>query len=121
MTPLCLLAGGKAVVLGLGFTLGWIHSVEHTGWRETWAAAPGGMVLTLAQVRGSGAGMDPGPGARLVDGGWWVWQPDLPVQPELRLAASGATGAGWEVCGDAGCRVVGATPGAPVRIAPCGS
>lgn len=116
----CLAFGGGVLHLAAAvFTLGWTHSVEHTGWQETWEVTKAGLVLREARVRGSGAGMDPGPGARL-EGGWWVWVPDLPPQPALMLAASGATGAGWRLCSAGTCHDVGAVPGAPVRVAPCG-
>jgi len=74
--------------------------------------------LVEARVRGSGAGMDPGAGARL-EGGWWVWMPDLPPVPELVLAMSGSSGGGWTLCGEGGCREFGAEPGEPVVLAPC--
>jgi hypothetical protein len=116
----CLMVGATALQLAAAtFTLSWTHSVERTGWHETWEVGTAGLVLREARVRGSGAGMDPGPGARL-EGGWWVWLPDLPPQPALVLAASGATGAGWVLCADGTCHEVGAAPGAGLRIAPCG-
>ena len=91
---LCVVTGGKVLTLAVtAFTLSWTHSVEKTGWQEDWQLAGQGLQLREARVKGSGAGMDPGEDAVLKDG-WWVWQPDLPVQTELRLAASGATGAG---------------------------
>ena len=48
--------------------------------------------------QGSGAGMEPPEGAVLKDG-WWVYAPELPPQATLVLAASGATGEGWTLCG----------------------
>lgn len=115
----CLLIAGKPLMLaGAVFSLGWTHSVEKTGWEERWRLAPEGLVLEEARVRGSGAGMDPGPGARLVDG-WWVWAPDLAVQRQITLAASGATGAGWQLCADGVCRELGAEPGLALTLAPC--
>jgi hypothetical protein len=117
---LCLIAGGKATAIAAtAFTLAWQHSVERTVWSETWRVAPEGLMLVEARVRGSGAGMDPGPGARLVDG-WWVWAPDRPPLPELRLAASGATGGGWRLCAAGACRELAAGAGAPVVLRPCG-
>ncbi|MFV0299313.1 MAG: DUF1850 domain-containing protein [Paracoccus sp. (in: a-proteobacteria)] len=119
----CLMAGTLALTLaGDSFVLEWTHSVEKTAWRENWAIREGGLLLTGAAVKGSGAGMEPGPGAVLKDG-WWVWRPDLPPQPRLTLAASGATGGGWRLCaaglpgGD--CVELGAAAGQPVTLRPC--
>lgn len=120
MSATCLLVGATALTLASGgFELSWTHSVERTGWRESWRVEPGGLRLSEAAVKGSGAGMDPGPGARL-ERGWWVWRPDLPPVPALALAASGATGGGWRLCDGATCHEIGADPGAVIRIAPCG-
>lgn len=119
MSALCILAGGKTLTLVIAaFTLSWTHSVEKTAWQESWALTPEGLVLTEARVKGSGAGMDPGEGAREVDG-WWVWQPAAPPIPELLLASSGATVSGWQLCTAQGCIELGAQAGAPVVIAPC--
>ncbi|TRW96204.1 DUF1850 domain-containing protein [Paracoccus sp. M683] len=123
----CLLAGALTLALsGPGFTLEWTHSVERTGWREAWAIRDGALVLTEAAVKGSGAGMDPGPGAVLRNG-WWVWRPDLPPQPQLLIAASGATGGGWRLCDmtpalttDArNCTELGVAADQPQRLSPC--
>lgn len=111
------MAGAMALAVGSGFTLGWTHSVEHVEWRESWRADHGALHLVEARVRGSGAGMEPGDGA-VRRGGWWVWNPGLRV-PELRLAASGATQAGWRLCTDSGCRELGAAPGKAVVLRPC--
>ncbi|MFZ5751393.1 MAG: DUF1850 domain-containing protein [Pseudomonadota bacterium] len=119
MSGACLSVGALALHLATGaFTLEWTHSVERIPWREEWRVEAGGLRLVRAAVRGSGAGMEPGEGARLV-GGWWVWEPDRPPVPELDLAASGATGAGWRLCADGACRELGAAAGAAIRIAPC--
>ena len=115
----CLMIGALAVTLATGeFTLEWQHSVEKTGWRETWAVDGDRLRLTEAAVQGSGAGMDPGDGA-VLRGDWWVWTPTLPPVPQLLLGASGATGGGWRLCADGTCQVVGADPSPPVRLAPC--
>lgn len=114
----CLIAGG--VVLSLtspGFSLHWTHSVEKVEWVEDWRILPDGLQLAQARVKGSGAGMEPGADAALTDG-WWVWSPDTEV-PELRLAASGATGAGWRLCDGPACRELGAAPGEVIVIKPC--
>lgn len=116
----CLLAGALMLALpGDGFSLEWEHSVEKTLWREEWQIADGALHLTRAAIKGSGAGMEPGPDARLQDG-WWVWQPDLPALHQLTLAASGATRGGWTLCAGDQCRNIGAEPGQPLTLAPCG-
>ena len=115
----CLLIGATTLMLSSPeFELSWRHSVEKTEWRESWVIASGALHLTEAAVKGSGAGMDPGPGARLEDG-WWVWVPDLPPVPGLTLAASGSTGGGWRLCDGATCHEIGAGPGAPITLSPC--
>lgn len=116
---LCVIAGGQTTVMAVAaFTLAWTHSVEKTGWRESWAITPAGLELREAAVRGSGAGMDPGEGARL-DDGWWVWVPNLPPQPHILLAASGATVSGWTLCAGGRCETLGRTAGGPIELLPC--
>lgn len=116
---LCILAAGHTTALAVSaFTLGWQHSVEHTAWSESWRVGPDGLTVTEARVKGSGAGMDPGPGAQLRDG-WWVWTPRIPPLPAITLAASGATGDGWHLCHAQGCLTLGAAPGDPVTLKPC--
>ncbi|WP_412049360.1 DUF1850 domain-containing protein [Hoeflea sp. Naph1] len=116
---LCVSAGGKALVIAATlFNLSWTHSVEKTEWREGWRVTPAGLELVEARVKGSGAGMDPGEGARLEDG-WWIWAPELPAVPELVLAASGATVSAWTLCHAGGCVILGGAAGEPIRIAPC--
>lgn len=116
---LCILAGGKAITLAVGlFTLSWMHSVEKTEWRENWSVTPAGLVLTEARVKGSGAGMEPGEGARL-EYGWWVWRPQLPAQKQLRLAASGATVSAWTLCAQDRCLALGSTSGPAAVLRPC--
>jgi hypothetical protein len=119
MSGVCILAAGKTLALAAtAFTLSWTHSVEKTEWREAWALTPAGFELTQARVKGSGAGMDPGPGATEQDG-WWIWQPKTPPVPQLVLAASGATVSPWTLCTDQRCLDLGAQAGDPVVIAPC--
>ena len=116
---LCL-AGAETLRLAVtAFTLAWTHSVEHVRWQEDWLVTPAGLELVAARVEGSGAGMEPGEGARRI-GGWWAWPVDRPPQRELVLAASGATGGGWTLCAAGGCREIGATPGAPLSLTACG-
>jgi len=117
----CLMAGALALALAPGghFTLEWIHSVEKEGWREEWQVTDAGLVNTLAAVKGSGAGMEPGEGGHW-DGDWWVWEPHTRPIPRLVLASSGATVSGWQLCG-ADCVTLGAEGGEPIVLAPCAS
>lgn len=119
MSTSCLVIGATVLSLtGSGFDLSWTHSVEKTEWRESWEIGTDGLRLTEAAVKGSGAGMDPGAGARLEDG-WWIWTPSLPPVPSLKLAASGTTEGGWKLCDRTTCRQIGATPGSALTLAPC--
>ena len=119
MSAACLLVGATALSLASGgFDLSWTHSVEKTGWREHWVVEGRALRLTEAAVKGSGAGMEPGPEARLEDG-WWVWTPEMPAVPELVLASSGATVSAWRLCHDAECMELGAMAQEPIRIKPC--
>ena len=119
MSALCVLAGGKTITIAASiFSLAWTHSVEKTEWREDWLVKDRTLVLRTAWVKGSGAGMDPGEGAKLKER-WWVWQPDVMPVPELVLAASGETVSAWSLCHDGGCLELGASAGAPVVIRPC--
>lgn len=100
----CLAAGGVVKALQIAaFTLAWTHSVEKTAWQEDWIVTGQGLRLAEARIKGSGAGMDPPPEARLTDG-WWRWQPDRPPLAEIVLANSGAAGE-WRICTDA-CRTL---------------
>lgn len=100
------------------FSLSWEHSVEKVEWREEWAVTSSGLQLTQANVKGSGAGMEPGEGAVLEDG-WWRWKPTLPPVSEIRLAASGETPGGWELCHEGGCLTLGGQAGEDSVISPC--
>ena len=100
---ICLLAGSKiAPLLVSAITLAWTHSVEKTLWEEDWRAAPAGLELVEARVQGSGAGMEPPPDARLVDGAW-RWRPSLGPQRQVVMRRSGAT-ADWRICIAGQCR-----------------
>jgi hypothetical protein len=104
---LCLISAGVVKTLSLAaFTLVWTHSVERIDWQEDWRITPRGLELVQARVKGSGAGMEPPPEARLVDG-WFQWQPRRAPMPGVVLANSGAAGE-WRLCMMAGaghCRI----------------
>ena len=88
---ICLLAGSAIAPLMAGaITLAWTHSVEKIVWEEDWRSTPAGLELVEARVRGSGAGMEPPPEARLVNG-VWSWKPGLPPQMQVIMRRSGAT------------------------------
>jgi hypothetical protein len=66
---LCLISAGIVKTLSLAaFTLAWIHSVERIDWQEDWRITPQGLELVQARIKGSGAGMEPAPGARSTAG-----------------------------------------------------
>lgn len=99
---LCLATGGVVKALSLAaFTLAWTHSVEKTAWQEDWLVTPQGLTLTQARVKGSGAGMEPPPEARLVDG-WFAWTVHRPPLPQVVLGNSGVTGE-WRLCAGGRC------------------
>ena len=116
---LCILAAGKTTMLAVSaFTLSWTHSVEKTRWQEEWQVTPAGLEIVEARVKGSGAGMDPPEGAVLKDG-WWTYVPKIGARLVVRLAASGATGAGWLLCADRTCLELVAEAGEPVELSAC--
>ena len=93
-------------------TLAWTHSIEKQRWEEDYAVQPGAtaeappvLQALAARVRGSAAGMEPPPDARLVDG-WYRYQP-LERQPAvLRLTRSEFT-ADFELCLQGRCQPMG--------------
>jgi hypothetical protein len=101
---LCLATTTLALSLAVDtFTLVWTHSVEKTEWQEHWRVEGAALRLERARVQGSGAGMEPPEGSVLGDG-WWVYRGNLAPVPALRLAVSGATGRGWQLCAAGSCR-----------------
>jgi len=122
MSVLCLASGllGARIAVA-SFTLAWLHSVEKVRWEEDWRVDEAELVLVEARVRGSGAGMEPPPGARFERG---VWRYPGTVRPaQLDVAHSPYT-SGYELCADGRCRPLAAyLPGladsATIRLAPC--
>lgn len=103
---LCLTAGAVVTRLAVAsFTLAWTHSIEKTRWEEDWRVAGDRLVIVTARVKGSGAGMEPGPGAVLADG-WWRWTPKLPPARDIRLARSDILPEGWSLCAEGNCRTI---------------
>ncbi len=114
----CLMVGAMALQLTAGtFTLQWTHSVERVAWQESWTVESDALRLDKSRIKGSGAGMEPGPDAVWQDG-WWVSPGHLSV-PALSLAASGATGGGWTLCADKACQDIGVISGKPITVTPC--
>ena len=112
---LCLTSLGVVKVLSLAaFTLVWTHSIEKIDWQEDWRVTRAGLELVQARVKGSGAGMEPPPEARLVDG-WFQWRPKRAAMPEVVLANSGAAGE-WRLCWGGNCRTLSEIFGHPVGV-----
>ncbi|HWV96066.1 MAG TPA: DUF1850 domain-containing protein [Xanthobacteraceae bacterium] len=102
---LCLISAGVTKTLAVtAFTLVWTHSIEKIDWQENWRITPQGLELVEARVKGSGAGMEPPPDARLV-GGWFVWQPHRAPMPDVVLGNSGLAGE-WRLCAKGRCRTL---------------
>ena len=112
---LCLISAGVTKTLALAaFTLVWTHSIEKIDWQEDWRVTPHGLELVEARVKGSGAGMEPPPDARLVDG-WFQWQPKRAPMPEVVLGNSALAGE-WRLCRDGKCRTLSDILGHPVGV-----
>ena len=112
---LCLASAGIVKALSVAtFTLVWTHSIEKVDWQEDWRVTPDGLLMTQARVKGSGAGMEPPPEARLVDG-WFQWQPNAKPMPQVVLGNSGAAGE-WRLCNDGNCRTLSDIFGHPVGV-----
>jgi len=112
---LCLASAGIVKTLSIAaFTLAWTHSIEKVDWQEDWRITPQGLELTQARVKGSGAGMEPPPEARLVDG-WFQWRPKPAAMPQVVLGNSGAAGE-WRLCHDGNCRTLSEILGHPVGV-----
>ena len=118
----CLSGGGVVAKLAVAaFTLAWTHTIEHTKWQEDWRVAGHELVITAARVQGSGAGMDPGPGAVLKDG-FWEWHPQH-IPPRHQILMRRAPQAGdWRLCIAGTCHAFAHwLPAAadPVTLTPC--
>lgn len=112
---LCLASVGVVKSLSVAaFMLSWTHSIEKIEWQEDWRVTPQGLEIVEARVKGSGAGMEPPPEARLSDG-WFHWKPQLPVLPEVALGNSGMAGE-WRFCTDGKCQDLSAIMGRPTGV-----
>jgi len=118
---LCLTGAGVSVALAwAAFTLSWTHTVEKVEWQEDWRVSTSGVEIVEARVKGTGAGMEPPPDAKL-DGGWWRYRPQVPTLPRLVLARSGLVD-DWRLCRNGDCVTIGAllgTEAGSVTLSPC--
>jgi hypothetical protein len=120
MLGLCLARSAATLAIAASqFTLSWTHSIEKVRWEEQWRVTPAGLVVELALIHGSGAGMEPPDGAVLA-GGVWRYRPKLPPQPTVTLAASSFT-ADHTLCVGDDCRALQRwiAGSGPVRLSPC--
>jgi hypothetical protein len=93
---------------GQAFTLAWTHSIEKVRWEEDYRIVKSGddrsasLVGVFARVRGSGAGMEPGTGARWRDG-WFEYPTTGHALTALHLSRSEFV-PDYELCLTDGCR-----------------
>ncbi len=100
---LCLSSGALHVrIPATHFTLRWQHSIEKIEWDEDYEVVGDWLLLSQARIRGSGAGMDPPDGARLVNGVWRYRLAD-PWRREIVLARSEFV-KDYELCVTGRCR-----------------
>lgn len=91
------------------WTLAWTHSIEKLRWEEDYAVQTGPgpqaeptLHALAARVRGSAAGMEPPPDARLANG-WYHYVPQQRKPALLRLTRSEFT-ADYELCLEGRCQ-----------------
>ncbi len=113
MNTVCIAIAGaiQAVIPATSFTLAWTHSIEKVRWEETYQITGDRLQLTEARIKGSGAGMEPPPGAVLADG-WWHYRPAIPPLESLRLANSDYAD-DYTVCWGGVCKPLAALFGKP--------
>jgi hypothetical protein len=88
LAALCLAAGTLHISLPVSsFTLRWQHSIEKIAWEEDYEVSGNWLHLSQARIRGSGAGMEPPPDAKLFNGTWHYRLAD-PWRKEVVLARS---------------------------------
>lgn len=110
---LCLASAGVVKALSVAsFMLAWTHSVEKVEWQEDWRVTPQGLEIAQARIKGSGAGMEPPPDAKLIDG-WYRWTPTLKPLPEVVLGNSGVAGE-WRICTNGSCQTLSSLIGRPL-------
>jgi hypothetical protein len=120
--PVCIAVAQTlvAVLPTVAFTLVWTHSVEKTEWWEAWRIENGRLRSVEAVITGSAAGMEPPPGAVLVDN-VWRYVPAAPPTTRLRLAYSQF--GDYRLCWEGACRplasLLPACASEPIELYPC--
>jgi hypothetical protein len=123
MSGVCLAAGALAAMLPISqFTLAWTHSIEKIRWEEDWRVVAGKLVIDEARIAGTGAGMEPPPDAKLVNG-VWHYKPAVAPLAQVDLAHSPYTKE-YEICAQGRCTPMsqllrGLPPVAVVRMRAC--
>lgn len=91
------------------FTLAWTHSIEKVRWEEDYTVIQDNkptLIAGAARIKGSAAGMEPPPEARVHDG-WYEYQPDPRPDVPLRLTRSVYT-PDFDWCTHGKCQSLGA-------------
>ncbi len=121
MSLLCVATTAALVKLAApSFTLAWTHSIEKVRWEEDYRVVGHRLELVEARVKGSAAGMEPPPDAKLRDG-YWHYAPKDRWHDALRLTRS-PYAADYELCIAGKCRSLAAiAPQAEgvTRVYPC--
>ena len=108
-------------------TLAWVHSIEKVRWEEDYVALPPArpgdppvLKAVEARVKGSAAGMEPGPNA-ILKNGWYVYLPSQTYHQQLLLSRSFYT-PDYELCLRGNCRPMSdflQSDGGATRLWPC--
>ncbi len=105
------------------FTLAWMHSIEKVRWEEDYRIENNQLVLEMARVRGSGAGMEPPEGAVLRHG-VYEYRPANVRLSKLSVARSTYT-TDYQLCWNGECKefkeLVGPPRGGTTELFPCPS
>lgn len=72
------------------FTLKWVHSIERSGWEETWRVTADGFLPVSARIKTGGSGMEPPPSSNFLDG-WYVYVPNIGPVLEIVIPDSDFT------------------------------
>ena len=92
----------RVFIPATSFTLSWTHCIEKIRWEENYVVVPDTAnparareVALKARIKGTGAGMEPPEGARLIHG-WYAYVPDaVSAQPLPRIRSEFTTDYEW--------------------------